>query len=273
VYTFNRFLGEINTWSFYKQERDRQAQQRIEKIKLVEANEELQPRYKSHQLIYELWASGDPFERECLLKFIAATPIVYGPWKALKRIYKEAETANDTQVMGALSARFDTAFSTGRHEVSNRTLAYLCRRSWRYLRRVAETLPACYADTVVDFLVPYTNYGSLGSSWVYNQIFKHSKNLRKRSRYRYQQHKPNEFIKTRGFPELWKRSPLPLFSILQSAERDDVLRYAVAALKTDFRTVLREIEPRWVRQLINNDKAVVHEFVVWILENVSRFEQ
>ena len=273
VYTFQRFLGEINNWSFYKQQRDQQAQQRIEKIKLVEANEDIEPRFKSHELIYDLWASGDPFERECLLRFIRSARLVYGPWKALKRIYKEAEQANDTQVMGALSARFDTALSTNNHAVSNRTLAYLCRRSWRYLRRVAETLPACYTDTVVDFVVPYTNYGSLGSSWVYNQIFKHSKNLRKRSRYRYSQHRPNEFIKTRGFPELWKRSPLPLFSILQSAQRDDVLRYAVAALKTDFRTVLREIEPRWVRQLINNDKTVVHEFVVWILENVSRFEQ
>lgn len=66
---------------------------------------------------------------------------------------------------------------------------------------------------------------------------------------------------------------MPLFSILQHSRRNDVLKYAVAALKTDFRTVLREIEPRWVRQLISNNNEVVHEFVVWILENVSRFEQ
>ena len=273
AYTFSHFLAEINSWQFYRQKRDQQAQQRVEKLKLVEADEEITPRYKSHELIYELWTSGETFDRDCLLRFIEQTPIVYGPWKALKRIFKDAEAAGDTQIMGALSARFDMAFSTGRHGVSNRTLAYLGRRSWRYLRRIAETLPACYADTVVDFLVPYANHGSLGGSWVYNQIFKHSNNFGKRSRFRYEQHRPNEFIKTRGFPELWKRSPLPLFSILQSAGRDDVLRYAVAALKTDFRTVLREIEPRWVRQLINNDKAVVHEFVVWILENVSRFEQ
>ena len=190
AYTFSHFLAEINSWQFYRQKRDQQAQQRVEKLKLVEADEEITPRYKSHELIYELWTSGETFDRDCLLEFIEQTPIIYGPWKALKRIYKESEAAGDTQVMGALSARFDWAYSTGRHDVSNRTLAYLCRRSWRYLRRIAETLPACYADTVVDFLVPYANHGSLGGSWVYNQIFKHSKNFGKRSRYRYEQHRP-----------------------------------------------------------------------------------
>ena len=273
AYTFHRFLGEISSPLFYRQKSDQQAQQRLEKLKLVESNPDIEPRYQSHELIYELWTSGDAFDRSCLLQFIARTPIVYGPWKALKRIFKEAETAGDTEIMGALSARFDAAFSNGQHGVSNRTLAYLCRRSWRYLRGIAQTLPACYADTVVDFLVPYTNHDYLNNSWVYNQIFKHEKNKSRRSRYRYTSQKPNEFLKTRGFAELWKRSPLPLFAILQHSKRDDVLLYAVAALKTDFRTVLREIEPRWVRQLINNDNGVVHDFVVWILNNVSKFEQ
>ena len=90
-YDFHSFLGEINAWGFYKQKADQQYQQRIEKLALVEANDQLEPRYKSHELIYDLWSSGDPFDRRCLLKFIEQTPIVYGPWKALKKIYKESE--------------------------------------------------------------------------------------------------------------------------------------------------------------------------------------
>ena len=273
-YDFGQFLSEINRRSFYKQSSDEQAQQRIEKLKLVEANEHLEPRYQSHELIYAMWQSGDAFDRRLLLDLIRRCPLVFGPWKALKTIFKEAEAAGDSEVMGALSARFDAAFSTGSHDVSTRTLGYLCRRSWRYLRRIAQTLPACYADTVVDFLAPYNDRDYLGNSWVYNQIFLHDSKLKRRTRFQATyQHRSSNFLKTRAFADLWKRSPLPLFSLLQHSDRDDVLKYAVAALKADFRSVIREIEPRWVRQLINQRKYVVHDFVVWILENVSAFEQ
>jgi hypothetical protein len=273
TYTFHHFLYEINRPAFYKQNPDEQAQQRIEKLKLVEANEEMEPRYRCHALIYDLWTSKDPFDRRCLLDLIAQTPIVYGPWKALKKIFKESESIGDVEVFGALSARFDAAYSSGGHDVSNRTLAYLCRRSWRYLRRMAQTLPVCYADTAAEFLMAYKNEDVLGGSWVFNQIFKHGSDNPSRRKLHYGSHRPEQLIKTRGFPELWKRSPLPLFGILQNADNDVVLKYAALALRTDFRTVLREVEPRWVRQLINNDRVEVHNFVVWVLENVPKFEQ
>ncbi|MEJ2610106.1 MAG: BRCT domain-containing protein [Candidatus Thiodiazotropha sp.] len=272
AYTFQHFLDEINRPAFYQQKSDEQAQQRIEKIKLVEANKEIEPRYKTHELIYDLWTSKDPFDRRCLLDLIARTPIVYGPWKALKKIFKEAEAIGDVEVFGALSARFDAAYSSGHHRVSNRTLGYLCRRSWRYLRKIAQTLPVCYADTAVEFLVAYKNEDALGNSWVFNQIFKHGSGDPSRRKFHFESHQPEHIIKTRGFPELWKRSPLPLFTILQSANNDIVLKYAALALQTDFRTVLREIEPKWVRQLINNNRVHVHNFVAWILKNVPKFE-
>ena len=272
-YDFHNFLSEINDRQFFTQASEQQAQQRIEKLKLVEDNTELEPRYQSHQLIYELWQSGDAFDRRVLLDLIARSPLVYGPWKAFKKIFKEAEVAGDTEVMGALSARFDTAYASGAHRVSKRTLGYLCRRSWRYLRRISQTLPACYADTVVDFLIPYKNHDYLRSSWVYNQIFVYESKNKGRTRFHSGYHRPPEFLKTRAFADLWKRSPLPLFSLLQHSRRDDVLQYAVTALKTDFRTVIREIEPRWVVQLINHRNSIVHNFVIWILQNVSAFEQ
>ena len=37
--------------------------------------------------------------------------------------------------------------------------------------------------------------------------------------------------------------------------------------------MIREIEPRWVKQLASQQDATIHQFVVWILENVPRFEQ
>ena len=62
-------------------------------------------RYHSHKLLMELWESSDGFSRQCLLELIQEIPLVYGPWKALKRIFKEAEEQDDTVVFGALAAR------------------------------------------------------------------------------------------------------------------------------------------------------------------------
>lgn len=280
AYTFEKFIDEINAPAFYRRPADIQGQERIERLKQLEADESEHPlgdRFRSHQIILNLWGTRDPFDRKCLLKLIKHAPLVYGPWKAFKQIFKLAEAVDDTQILGALSSRFDHAFATGNHRVSDRTLGYLIRRAWRYLRRTAETLPACYADTVVDFLVNYPDKANYTRYWVYNHIFHHQQKAHRRSlfhfSYKNKRSSPAEYHKTRAYPELWKRSPLPLFSLLQNADNDHVIQYAVAALKSDFRTVLREIEPSWVRQLISSDKSVVHKFVVWILESVPRFEQ
>ena len=70
---------------------------------------------------------------------------------------------------------------------------------------------------------------------------------------------------------LWRRTPRPLFSLLERARSETARRFAVDALKTDFRTALREVEPGWVARLAGSGSAVTDEFVVWILENVPRF--
>ena len=154
---------------------------------------------------------AQPFDRKCLLEIIRRVPLVYGPWKALKAIFKEAESREDTEVMGALAARFDVAFSSGQHSVSNRTLGYLTRRAWRYLRQLAKTLPACYADRVVDFLVPFPDsYPGPEQGWLWNQIFHHDQKAHGRSRfrssYRWKRTTPVNYHTSRAFPELWKLS-------------------------------------------------------------------
>src|SRR5205823_5668225 len=107
------------------------------------------------EVISRLWQDNSPFARACLLRIIAEVPLVYGPWRALKRIFKESEARGDTEVYGALAARFDAAYAGSGNQVSNQTLAYLVRRGWRYLRRLGATLPIGYADAAVDFLAAY----------------------------------------------------------------------------------------------------------------------
>ena len=278
AYSFDKFVHEIRSRSFVTQPADVQAAQRIEKIKLLESPDSEEPlpeKYLCFPFLLDLYESGEVFDRLSLIEILRRVPLVYGPWKALKLIFKLAEANHDTEVYGLLAARFDQAFAGDHHEVGQRTLGYLVRRAWRYLRNIGRTLPACYADVAVDFLVEYDSHKPLTNAWVFNHIFQHHSGACKRTRFffNYQNRFGRHRLRDRAFPELWKRSPLPLFELLQRAKNDAVKEYAISALKSDFRSVLREIEPRWVRHLIGKRDELVHQFVVWILQNVPRFEQ
>ena len=58
-------------------------------------------RLRLHEVIVALWEDNGPFARSCLLEIIAQVPLRYGPWRALKRIFKEAEARDDMEVFGA----------------------------------------------------------------------------------------------------------------------------------------------------------------------------
>lgn len=277
--TFDRFLVSLKDWQFRRKSKEEQAHYRVETIKALEAptaEVPLPDRLKVHEVIYALWQSNDPLARDYLLRIIASVPLVYGPWRALKKVFKEAEAKNDTEVYGALAARFDMAFA-GRHgtQVSGGTLAYCVRRAWRYLRRVAVQLPATYADVASDFLVHYTDDAQWRGTWVSNHVFYHGSKKYGRSNFRFGWREtldPGQ-LKHRAYPDLWKRSPRPLFSLLERAKSDPVRDFATAALKADFRQVLREIEPAWVVRLVAVQSRAIHDFIVWILQNVPKFEQ
>ncbi len=278
--TFDRWLAYLRSWEFRRKSKEEQKAARVEKLKAVEAptaEVQLPDRLKAHEIITALWESPDPLARDCLLRVIAECPLVYGPWRALKKIFKEAEAKNDTEVYGALAARFDAAMSGagGRKTVSGATLAYLSRRAWRYLRRVGQQLPVAYADVAVDFLMRYTDNTNFDRTWVYNHVLYHEKKNYGRSGFRFgYREKPSPSdTKHRAYADLWKRSPRPLFTLLERAQSDPVREFAAAGLKTDFKTVLRDVEADWVIRLVAVPSGAVHDFVVWILQNVPKFEQ
>ena len=127
VYTFNDFLADQQTVAFKRKSLDEQAQFRMEKLALLEADDAEVPlpeRLRCQDVILQLWNEDDPYSRSCLLQVIRDILLVYGPFKALKRIFKEAEAKDDTEVYGALAARFDMAFAENSHSVSQRTLGY-----------------------------------------------------------------------------------------------------------------------------------------------------
>ncbi|HYT92001.1 MAG TPA: BRCT domain-containing protein, partial [Gemmataceae bacterium] len=273
--TFAKFLREIQTPGFHRKPREEQAHYRIEQLKALEAPDAEVPlpdRLKLHEVLFQLWQDKSLFARTCLLKIIASVRLTYGPWRALKKIFKEAEAKGDTEIYGALAARFDMAYAGSGSEIRGGTLAYLVRRAWRYLRRLGQTLPVCYADTVVDFLAPYTDNTNWRNTWVANHVFYHGTKAYNRGRFTYRT-KPANILSQRAYPDLWTRSPRPLFALLERARSEQVREFATTALKTDFRAVLRDVEPAWVARLVGLGSKNIDEFVVWILNNVPRFEQ
>ena len=279
VPTFDAFLHEIRGYPFRRKSKEEQGHVRVERLKALEAADAEVPlpdRLQSHEVIYSLWTSDDPFARSVLLDVIATCPIAYGPWKALKRIFKEAEAKRDTEVYGALAARFDKeAAGRGARGVSGATLAYLARRGWRFLRRVAVQLPATYADVAVDYLCRYPDDTNWRGTWIANHVFYHESKKYGRTgwRFGYRDKESPGDLKHRAYPDLWKRSPRPLFTLLERARADAVREFATAALKADFRTALRDVEPVWVVRLIGVQSRAIDEFVVWLLQNVPKFEQ
>lgn len=277
--TFDKFLYSLKEWKYRQKTREEQAHHRVEYLKALEspdAEVPLADKLKVHEVIYTLWQSPDPLARDYLLRIIATVPVVYGPWKALKKIFKEAEEKNDTEVYGAISARIDKAMARGGYgQVSGATLGYCARRAWRYLRRVAVQLPATYPDVACDYLINYTDDTQWRGTWVYNHILFHDtkKYGRMRFQFGYREQPDPTNLKNRAYGELWKRSHRPLFSLLDRAKSDPVRSFAIAALKTDFREKLRETEPGWVVRLVGVPSAAIHDFVVWILQNVPKFEQ
>jgi hypothetical protein len=273
--TFDKFLREIQSKSFRRKPLPEQAHYRIEQLKALEAPDAEVPlpdRLRLHDVLFKLWEDNGPFARRCLLHTIAGVRLTYGPWRALKKIFKEAEARGDTEMLGALAARFDAALAGGQFQVSRNTLAYLCRRAWRFLRRTAVTLPACYADAAVDVLACYPDDTRWLTTWVANHVFYHETKEYNRSRFTFRS-KPANILKHRAFADLWRRSPRPLFALLERGRSEQVREFATSALKTDFRALLREVEPAWVARLVAVGSRTIDEFVVWILNNVPRFEQ
>ena len=278
VYTFEEFLASQQTPAYRGKSLDEQAQFRMQRLAALESDDAEVPlpdRLRCHDVVMDLWNADDIYSRTGLLRVIAEVSLAYGPFKAFKRIFKEAEARDETEIYGALAARFDMAFANRSHTVSQRTLGYLVRRGWRYLRRIGETFPAIYPDVATDFLIHYQGHDyQLAGTWILNHIFFHEMKVHTRAKFQFTNGRPPQsWRKHRAFDDLWRRSPRPLFTLLERAQADRVIEYATVALKSDFRAALREVEPAWVARLISVGNAAIDSFVVWILGNVPRFEQ
>ena len=227
--TFAKFLAEIRSKAFRKKPEAEQAHYRVEQLKALEAPERRGPAARpaaaarDHPARCGRTTARSP-GRACW-RSSPRVPLTYGPWRALKRIFKEAEARGDTEIFGALAARFDAAYApAATTQISRDTLAYLVRRGLalpaphgqspagrlrrrrrrragplhrrhplaRHLGRQPHLLPRDAASTTAAASTSAARRPSL--------------------------------LKDRAFADLWQRSPRPLFALLERARSDQVRR-------------------------------------------------
>ena len=102
----------------------------------------------------------------------------------------------------------------------------------------------------------FTSPWQLRGTLVYNHIRYHGTKQYNRSRFTFGS-PPKEPLKYRAFSELWQRSPRPLFGLLERARSDRVREFAAEALRTDFRAMLREVDPGWSAEVVPDPDPVL----------------
>ena len=272
--SFQKFIVTLSSTSFLAKPAEEQKAWRIEQLALLEApNAELPlaERLNVHKIILFLWTDNSLYARQILLELIAKLPLIYGPWRALKHIFKAAEANNDYQLLGAIAARCD---STTKPEFSLATLLYMRRRAWRYLRKLGQTLPAVYPEAATHFLAAYTDDTDWQQTWIAKHIFYHETQAYGSASFGYISPKTNRLDK-RAFKETWQRVPEPLFRLLGMAKAESIRHYACTALKTDFKLKLRDVEAQWLIDLAHLpvSSPSVDNFMVWLLQNSPKLEQ
>lgn len=248
---------------------------RVQQWQLLEAeNAELPlpPRFKLYEIIFLLWQDTSPYARRVLLEVIRDVPLRYGPWRALKHIFKVAEANHDYALLGAIATRCD---AEPRPEFGIGTLIYMRRRAWRYLKRLGQTLPAVFPEAAIHFLAAYQENTNWNQTWVANHIFYHQTRNYGWNRFGYISPRRVTLTSHRAFKETWQRSPEPLFRLLSMAQAEKIRAYACAALKEDFKLILRDVDPQWLINLSQLSVAspAIDNLIVWLLQNSPKLEQ
>lgn len=280
VETFEKFIQYIWSTTFRAKEYEEQRSYRVEHIARLESSPApyvLPERLKLHEIITVLWRDPSPYARVCLIEVIRRVPFVYGPWKALKAIYKEAEAKNDYEVIAEIAVRVDSERPQQQNTtyMSHATRNYMALRGWRYLRKLGQQLPVLYPEVALHYLAAYKNEASWSRTWIFNHIaFHNKKHGYGRNSFNYIPDKTS-FTQFRAFDELWKRSPEPLLKLILLAQAERVRQFAAEGLKSDFAAQLRDIDPNIIIQLGSKatQSQALDNLIIFLLQNASKLEQ
>jgi hypothetical protein len=117
------------------------------------------------ELVRQIYPAATGAAREQILDFVGRAPLTWGCWAGWKWLYKQAEAANDIELLAAAIARLRASPTWLRPDSlplvpfvdrypSPRTMRYLLRRMERYERTLAKTDPDA-GDHLRRALEPY----------------------------------------------------------------------------------------------------------------------
>lgn len=196
--------------------------------------------------------------REALLALLRTAPLGPNYFQRLRHIFKAAELRQDAEVFGLLAYRFEKepAASSASHGVafSRATRAYLLRRVWRTLFRLAQLDDPAYVPLAVGVLMPFCDADAMPEKrrgektwdawapyWAFNHILRGggSAFVIDHNRRLFGRDVPARAAKTLPdaptweplFPSLWRQRPAGLMHLLLESDCTPVLTFAATHLR------------------------------------------
>lgn len=164
---------------------------------------------------------------------------------------------------------------------SRKTVSYVRRAAWRYLRRLARWRPELYAPTAAEALMAYTPgdaslpkgfAGAYADCYLLNRIlWGESPRLRfdsRRMRFRFKSAKDAQApagVREESYPALWDAQPLAYLRVLAGATIPEVRTFAIEGVKRH-PDVIRQATPEILIGLIDSDAAEAVDLALMELE-------
>lgn len=230
-------------------------------------------RFKCDRLLIDLLEEDGEWGRQTLLQLISTIPLKWGPWRAIKQLFKHAESKHDYEIIGAIAARCDYECSNSSYgrDVTSMTLAYMRRRGWRYLRDLGRNMPTLYPIAAIHFLRWYPNQTDSWqqgqfwrSTWIANHIFFHQHKNYGSTGFQYGNYynkMPTSLSKYKAYPETWKTSFGPLMDLLLLCRSAHVSQFATDVLQEEFEKEIRSIPLEHLIRLGQRTLGPIQKFV------------
>lgn len=157
------------------------------------------------------------------------------------------------------------------------TRRYLVRRAWRYLRELSAQDPEAYLLAATTALQLYQDEHlatptQLLDSWGLVHLLYHHNPILEPARAGWTVREGADLsglAPAPYLPELWARSPAPLFDLLVRARARTVRLFAMEQLRSAHAAALQRLDFEVVRRLLSNTDPEVQTFAASLLEHAS----
>ncbi|MDG1481758.1 MAG: hypothetical protein P8R54_19340 [Myxococcota bacterium] len=240
-------------------------------------------------VIEQLYADPSAWSRSALLAIIESVPLKWGPWRALKRIYKAAMLDQDWEIFAALIVRCDREVSRGdiRSDLSLR--APLVPND----DNVLESLYVSWGNKPVSTRSFYWNDSRSRARDVSVRTLEYLLRRTQRFLLELARAQPTAFapIATEILiryssnsrcnqawlmedKELWVHSISPLMRIVELSANNRILEFAFSILESRFREQLKVADSAWITRLALSERRTSRRMAVrWFLEPLCGHEQ